>query len=193
MPLKKLFYLFFVILDLIALGIQTFVSINNIFDLYSYFTILSNVFAILMFIYLVYSPKPRFGYLRGAITLYMCITGIVYWILLSRGPNLAASPWINLVAHGAMPIAVFLSWIWTPVDKKLDYKKAVKWLIFPILFVPYTLIRGEIVGWYPYFFLDPNKVGYLGVLGYFIIILVGAYILSILLVKIANSRIRKNL
>lgn len=86
-----------------------------------------------------------------------------------------------------------MSWIWTPVDKKLDYKKAVKWLIFPILFVPYTLIRGEIVGWYPYFFLDPNKVGYLGVLGYFIIILVGAYILSILLVKIANSRIRKNL
>jgi bacteriorhodopsin len=63
------------------------------------------------------------------------------------------------------------------------------WLIvvFPIVWVIYTMIRGPIVGWYPYPFLNPDiepGVGYGGVTVYVIaiaafILLVGAGIVGI--------------
>jgi hypothetical protein len=42
-------------------------------------------------------------------------------------------------------------------------------LIFPIVFVIYTEVRGPFAQWYPYFFLDPQKVGGVGILVLWII------------------------
>ena len=36
------------------------------------------------------------------------------------------------------------------------------WLIFPLVFVIYTEIRGPFAHWYPSFFLDPQVVGGVG-------------------------------
>ncbi len=33
------------------------------------------------------------------------------------------------------------------------------WLIFPVVYVVYSLIRGPVADWYPYPFLDPNLDG----------------------------------
>ena len=60
-------------------------------------------------------------------------------------------------------------------------------MVFPIVWVVYTMIRGAIVGWYPYPFLDPDVapgVGYDGVTVYVIaiasfILLVGAGITAL--------------
>jgi hypothetical protein len=37
------------------------------------------------------------------------------------------------------------------------------WLLYPIIYLAYWLIRGPRVGYYPYFFIDVNALGYSGV------------------------------
>ncbi len=45
----------------------------------------------------------------------------------------------------------------------IELHRALIWLVYPLLFAVYSLIRGPIVGWYPYPFLDPAHVGGYGV------------------------------
>ena len=42
----------------------------------------------------------------------------------------------------------------------LDPRRAVlAWMAFPVLYIAYTLVRGAIAHWYPYFFVDPHHTG----------------------------------
>jgi hypothetical protein len=139
-------------------------------NFFSFFTIESNIFAAAIFIvsavalWLNKSVKYA-AMLRGASTLYMVTTGIVFAVLLSglEANVLTAVPWDNTVLHYIMPLAVFFDWFIDPPKRIIVFKAAVIWLTYPIAYVMYSLIRGHIVGWYPYPFLDPDGNGYIGV------------------------------
>jgi len=135
-------------------------------NFFSYFTIESNVLAVVSLLlgaFLVYAKKrsKKADYFRGAVTLYMVVTGIVFSVLLSgiEGITLTAVPWDNVVLHYIMPVAVALDWI---ADRPtyISFKKALPWLLFPIIYLVYSLIRGAVIGWYPYPFLNPENGGY---------------------------------
>ena len=53
-------------------------------------------------------------------------------------------------------------------------------MLFPALYVPYSLIRGALVGWYPYPFLDADAQGYGSVAVTCAVMLVGLVGLSAL-------------
>ncbi len=132
----------------------------RIINFFSYFTIESNIFAaIIMLISIVYVWKNKstqtFDYLRGAATLFMVITGIVYTLLLSDSGH----SWMNTVLHYIFPIVMFADWL---IDRArpVTFKKSLWWLVFPVLFLVYSLTRGAFVDWYPYPFLDPRTQGY---------------------------------
>ena len=44
-----------------------------------------------------------------------------------------AIPWVNTVLHYIMPIAMLLDWILNPPNKKITWKQAASWLLFPFL------------------------------------------------------------
>jgi hypothetical protein len=117
----------------------------------------------------------------------MAVTGIVYAALLS-GENLGLLlPWVNFVLHMLMPVVVVADWLYQPSRTKLRIKQSPLLLIFPVIFVAYSLIRGPIVGWYPYPFLNPSKAGgYVGVALYCLGILVLFLVLSKLLIYSGN-------
>jgi hypothetical protein len=49
-------------------------------------------------------------------------------------------------------------------------------MAFPLVWLAYTLVRGPIVDWYPYPFLNPANVGgYVGVTAYCIAIALGFF------------------
>lgn len=131
-------------------------------DYFSYFTVLSNLFASAMLLYGAFRPaRERSGtveMLRGAAVVYILTTGIVYLGLLSgRAP---AYPWVNAILHYLMPVAMTLDWLLDPPRVRLDLPRTVAlWMVFPLLYIPYTLARGAIVGWYPYFFVNPHRGG----------------------------------
>ena len=47
---------------------------------------------------------------------------------------------------------------------RLTFRRALVWVVFPMAYLAYSLVRGAITGWYPYPFLDPREHGYTGVL-----------------------------
>jgi hypothetical protein len=188
----------FGILDLVALIVQNIYVARhhalNLVNFFSYFTILSNVLTICVFIisayYLLHNRKPSHteDVIRSATVLYMAVTGIVYTTLLT-GQNLGLLlPWVNDVLHRILPIVVVAEWLYQPPRTKLQLKQIPVLFIFPIIFVIYTLIRGPIVKWYPYPFLNPSKAGgYLGVALYCVGILVLFFILSRLVIYSGNK------
>ena len=63
------------------------------------------------------------------------------------------------------------------------------WQVFPLLYLIYVLVRGAIVGWYPYPFLDPAKVnGYGNVALYALGIMATFLLVSWLLLTLANRQ-----
>ena len=120
---------------------------------FSYFTVLSNVFAAIVALLGVFSPVS--AQIRGAAVLYMATTGVVYALLL-RGVDVQTPAYANWVLHVIVPILVVVEWLVAPERTK----RAWTWLAFPLVYVAYTLVRGPIVGWYPYPFLDPRPHGY---------------------------------
>ncbi|SIO11103.1 Pr6Pr family membrane protein [Agromyces cerinus] len=161
----------------------------------SFFTILSNALsAIVLLIGAWYafrssSDPDWYNLTRASVVTYMATTFVVYNLLL-RDISLDQAttlPWSNEILHVWAPLYVVLDWVLAPGRRPIAWKRIWTIAILPIVWVVYTMIRGAIIGWYPYPFLDPNVapgVGYDGVTVYVIaiaafILLVGAGILGI--------------
>jgi hypothetical protein len=166
----------------------------NVVNYFSYFTNLSNILAgIILIISAFYLLKSRKSsktddLIRGGATLYMAVTGVVYITLLINEDLGLLMPWINAVLHIVMPVVVIADWLYQPPRTKLTSKQIAYWLAFPLAFLVYTLVRGAVINWYPYPFLNPEKVGgYGGVAIYCVGILGAFFILGWLLIKISQK------
>ena len=153
-----------VVTEIAILGTKGVLNPGNFF---SFFTIESNIFAFMMFLvsaFFVFAGKKskKLDFFRGAATLYMIVTGIVFAVLLSglEGVQLTALPWDNAVLHYIIPIAVAFDWIIDPPSRRISFRRGLLWLIFPLAYLGYSLIRGPIAQWYPYPFLNPTHGGY---------------------------------
>ena len=142
-----------------GLAASTF-SLANYF---SYFTVLSNVATVLVLMIggLIDPRSSGWQLVRGAVTLYMVITGIIYAVLLANIDVGVADPWTNNVVHRIMPVVLLLDWILAPPRRRISESRSLMWLLFPLMYGIYTLVRGPIVDWYPYPFLDPREQGYI--------------------------------
>jgi len=133
------------LLGIVAIGTQLAQSIaegRNIANFFSFFTIESNILAAALYvcisIYMLTSDKTRLiGKIRGALTLYMTITGIVYALLLS-GNEIALQttlPWVNFVLHYFLPVAILLDWLIFPPKEYIAPKYILAWLAYPLLYL----------------------------------------------------------
>lgn len=136
-------------------------------NFFSYFTIEANLFATVVFLLSALTIRPGRGLamLRGASALYMAITGIAFSVLLSgiEDAEFTAVGWDNIVLHYVMPIAVVIDWLVDPPRIKIAFRTGLTWLVVPVVYAAYSLIRGPVVNWYPYPFLDPDEHGYMGI------------------------------
>ncbi len=159
-------------------------------NFFSYFTVGSNLFAAVVLIAGGLALTPRgesmtFAMLRGAATLYLAITGIVFSLLLAglEGVEFTAVPWDNIVLHYLMPLLIVIDWFVFPPVVRVSFVRGLIWLVYPLAYVPYSLIRGHFEHWYPYPFLDPGPRGYTGVLqssiGIAVVAIVLVYVLTL--------------
>ncbi len=161
-------------------------------DYFSYFTVLSNLFAASILLYGALRPAGERSrtveLLRGASVVYILTTGIVYLLLLSG--HAPTYPWVNAILHYLMPAAMTLDWLLDPPHRRLDPERSiVLWMVFPALYILYTLARGAIVDWYPYRFVNPHRDGgYLLVAGDVVGVGVGIIALVVLTVAVGNRR-----
>ena len=173
-------------------GLPTF-SPGNFF---SFFTIQTNLLAIAMLALVVVVRPPErtilFDAVRGAVTLYIAITGVVFALLLagmqeSLDTHIA---WVDFTVHKLMPLVLVVDWLLDPPRHRLSLRIGATWLLYPFAYLVYTLIRGASVGWYPYPFLDVSKHGYGGVLLRCVAMLIGMVAAAAAFVVVGNRRVR---
>ena len=134
-------------------------------DFFSYFTVLSNVAAVVVLGMAAARPillrLHTFTIVRGAMTLYMAVTGLVYAVLLApASANVGLTlGWVDLVVHRIAPVVVVADWVLDPPQTRPRLTSVLKWLWFPLLYLVYSLVRGPRADWYPYPFLDPDEAG----------------------------------
>jgi len=166
-------------------------------NFFSFFTVLSNLFAAGMLIYAGVrlatgqASSWRDDAARGAATLYMAIVGVVYALLLAQYESETLQitlPWVNIMLHRVMPIVVVLDWLLVRSANRLPFTTLRWWLIFPLVYAIYSLVRGAIVSWYPYPFLNPALAGgYVGVGLYCVGICVAVLLIGGLVIWVGNA------
>ena len=125
---------------------------HSILNFFSFFTIESNVIAIVALV-----SAPRLPMLRGAATCYMMITGIVYMFLLAGVDVDITLPWVNAVLHYVMPFVMLFDWFVFPGEVNTTLASTiVRWTLYPMSYLVYTFARGAVTGWYPYPFFNPR-------------------------------------
>lgn len=156
----------------------------------SFFTIESNIIAVFVLTAsaLRGRNKQRAGldFWRGAATLYLTITGIVYTLLLSGADVELTLPWVNSVLHYLMPVAILADWLLDRPYKSIPLRQALAWMVFPAVYLIYSLARGPLANWYPYPFLDPTQHDYPRVVLTSLILAVAAIGLTWLLTGVSN-------
>ncbi|HMH69821.1 MAG TPA: Pr6Pr family membrane protein [Candidatus Saccharimonadales bacterium] len=176
-----------------AIVVQLLDSIEkgrSLINFFSFFTIESNILAAIMLLVLgayeiiARTPSKQFAFLRGAITLYMTMTGIIYAMLLSGNEvSLQTTiPWVNIVLHYVMPAVILADWLIFPPKEYILFKRAALWFAFPALYLVYSLIRGGFTQWYPYPFINPVQSGWPTVVAMSLIIAIATFSLTALLI-----------
>ena len=146
-----------------GLGSATFTASN----FFAYLTIQSNiVFSIALIASGVSTLRGRpesrrHTTLRATVLTCTLTSGIVFAFLVQqageRGFRIDV-PWSDQFLHFWIPALALIDWILSPGRHRAQWKAVWLAIGFAIVWGIATLIRGAIVGWYPYFFLDPNQV-----------------------------------
>jgi hypothetical protein len=182
------------LLGLVALGVgyDRDIHTGDAVNFFFYFTDLSNLFAAFVLLYGgVAALRGRAGVpdlVRGAAALYLVITGLVYWTLLANQITAETIKWQNDVVHGVMPVILLLDWLLLPPTSRLSRARTSRWLVFPLVYLAVSLVRGPIVQWWPYDFLDPREPGgYVHVTTWSVIVTVVFVLFTLLLTWAGNQ------
>ena len=173
-----------------AVGFQVFISVSGMYpsqntdphlygdptqgflgrliDILSYFTILSNVVVAVVMTMLWRAPR-RTGWFFRALRLdslmMITITCIVYNALLrSTTVNVGLNVYTDLLLHQVVPVVTVLVWLLAGPRRQFGLRDLLPALIVPLAWAAYALIRGALIGAYPYDIVNVAKYGYGSVL-----------------------------
>jgi hypothetical protein len=162
-------------------------------DWITYFTILSNIVVAVVLTALVVRPSvfarrdavgTVWRTLRLDSVLMIVITGIVYNLLLAEGGKSGWDLTSNTMLHIATPLITLVVWIIAGPRGLINRRVIGLALVLPLLWAAFALVRGQVVGAYPYLFLDVGTNGLASVLAFIGVIVLIAVLLSLVLLAI---------
>jgi hypothetical protein len=141
---------------------------------FGFFTVLTNILVALVLTIACLRPASR-GFLarsgtRSAVLVYIAMVGIIYSTILR--PYWMPSGIADKLLHDVLPPLYLLYWIAFVPKGDLRWIDPLYWLSFPVAYFLYVLMRGALIGSYPYSFLDAAALGYsrLAVNGIFLLV-----------------------
>jgi hypothetical protein len=143
-------------------------DVSRTLNVFVFFTIQSNIIVGVTCGLLWLDPNrtsPVIDTLRLTGVVAIAITGVVYHAVLRGLFDLETWALVaDNVLHTVVPIAAVTGWlVWGPRGRTSS--RIVKLsVVFPVCWLVFTLIRGAIVDFYPYPFVDVNHLGYVKVL-----------------------------
>ena len=170
-----------------------------VIQILSFFTIQSNLLAgVCLWALLLPQSNTLYnffsrGYVIAGICLYIIIVGLVYNIILrSLWHPTGLFMLADELLHSVNPLLFVIYWLFFTQKTKLKWTQAVNWLLFPFIYLLYTLIRGAVTLFYPYPFVDVVKLGYGRVLINSVILLIVFLVLGLLLIFVTRLFKRGN-
>jgi hypothetical protein len=166
-----------------ALGLQLYLMIATapaggstalvrVVNYFSFFTILTNLLVALVLTVPLVAAETAWGRffasaaMRAGTAVYIAIVGATYSLLLRQLWNPAsAGKLADVLLHDAVPLFYVVYWLIFAPKAGLRWKNALLWLMYPMAYMLYTLVRGVITGWYPYHFIDAGVLGFPCALG----------------------------
>ena len=199
-------YKMFAIFSLISGIFLNLSNTSSVRALMSYYTLQSNVICLIAFMIILILELLNKQYqtdiyylIKGGLVITIAITAIIYHIALAPGGfqmdalqnSINNKQLANFLVHTVSPILVLLDYVL--FDEKGHFKLfyPILWLIQPLNYVVYVYTYSNLGGSFyniggsrrfAYFFLDYKKLGYLEVLKWLIVIILGILIISELLV-----------
>ncbi|PWS32354.1 Pr6Pr family membrane protein [Pedobacter paludis] len=204
---KKIFIMLAALIAWFAISLQFNISLKLLNGDYSatiklfmsFFTVTTNIIIAICFATLWLFEESSLGKFFSkpktltAITVYISVVGLVYNAVL-RG---LVSPmgWARVadeLLHVVDPLIFIAFWIFYVDKSKLEYRDAKLWMIYPLLYVIFIVIRGAIIGQYPYPFINVTDLGYPKAIINALVVVVIFYLLSIFLIFIGKKITEKH-
>ena len=139
---------------------------ETIIRYFSFFTILTNLIVAIYFTQLLFRKNnevtslPKRNNNLTAITVYIVIVGLVYQVVLrSLWHPEGLQKLVDELLHTIIPAAVLIFWLVYQNFDRLKWNSIFPWLIYPLVYLVYVLIRGKSSGYYPYPFVDVDQLG----------------------------------
>ena len=141
--------------------------LGGLVNFFSFFTVLSNTLAVVVLSYALIkrdSPAKRFFLapaISSGIAVSIAVVGLAYSLLLR---HLWQPEGLQFIAdellHDVMPVLFLVYW-WRCVPKgTLQLKHIGAWVVYPLVYFAYVLLRGHLLGQYQYPFIDVDTLGY---------------------------------
>lgn len=169
--------------------------LGRVFDFFTYFTILSNITVAVIMTMLWRDPKRTGVVFRTFFVdalLMISITGLIYGVVLAGSAKPQGLEHVtNAVEHYIVPLLVVIVFIVYGPRRLIKVGTVFAALIFPIAWAIFALVRGAIIGAYPYFFLDVATLGLGQVIINIILVAVLATLIGFIYLLIDKVRSRK--
>jgi hypothetical protein len=172
---------------------QSIAPLERIVRFFSFFTIHMNIFVSLTSSAVAFFPRTKVGSflthpsVQAAVATFLSIGGIVYSLFLrSVWDPTGWQAVADHLLHDATPVLFFFYWIFFAPKIGLNWLDPLKWLLYPLAYVTYSIIRGAIVNWYPYHFADVGVLGYPTALRNAFFVLIAFLVAGLVFVLIAK-------
>lgn len=174
--MKIILEILIALIAIVAVVLQFYISINtkaNSFAetsirFFSYYTILTNLIVGIYFLNKCLNVQSAFLNKAGtltAITGYITVVGLIYQTILRYTWNPEGLQMIvDESLHSVTPVLTILYWILYGRKNKHSYSELPGWLLYPLGYLIFVLIRGHFSGFYPYPFVDVSILGFSKVL-----------------------------
>ena len=141
--------------------------LGGLLSFFSYFTVLSNTLVATVLTCALTSRESaaRRWFLQpwvsSGIAVSIAVVGLAYNVLLRHLWHPEGWQWLaDELMHDVMPL-LFLAWWWLCVPKgTLRLWHIALWVIYPLVYFAYALLRGHLLATYPYPFIDVDTLGY---------------------------------
>lgn len=152
---------------------------------FGFFTILTNIIVGLAFTAPLFKQSNTVHLfferptVRAAIALYISFVAIIYHVLLAgdHSPS-GLGHFTNIGLHTLIPILYVIDWLVFARKHPLLYANIPYWVIYPLIYGLFNIVRGLLTGFYPYPFVDVSQLGAGGVainmLGFTVLYAAGA-------------------
>lgn len=104
---------------------------------------------------------PRLDVPRVVVLSLVVTAGILFALILqqsgARGIRVDV-PWSGIALHFVLPLFAVADWVLSPRHHRVSFRVLVAIVGYPVVWGIATMIRGPMVGWYPYYFLDPAQI-----------------------------------